>query len=378
MNKRPTARTLLVALALLLAWPAGPPAAHAAIEGDPIDLVIVLDVSGTMRGLIDAARWNIWEIVNDLAEAEPTPRLRVALITYGNQRGSRQTGWVRLETDLTEDLDRVAERLFQLVSRGADEMVGRALETALENISWSNSEHALRLLFIAGNESADQDLDVDFRWMSAAAIDKGIFVGAIYCGLPGQPEAATWKEMAELAGGRFAAIDHRAGAALLETPVDRELAELGELLNGTFIPVGKEGMEQKRSRARQDKNARNLGLAVAATRAQTKGSPFYSSQSDLVSLFERGELQQAPVGERQLPRPLRKMSEEERTAFLEDMQTARQEIRARIDMLAEERRRFLAAHRTEGEGDGPLLFDQVLRSTIREQAAELGYSFPER
>ena len=37
-----------------------------------------------MSGLINAARQNIWAIVNDLALAKPTPKLRIALLTFGN------------------------------------------------------------------------------------------------------------------------------------------------------------------------------------------------------------------------------------------------------------------------------------------------------
>ena len=378
MHNRSSVRATLVALCFLVAWPAGSRPVEAAIEGDPIDLVIVLDVSGTMRGLIDATRLNLWEIVNDLAEAEPTPHLRVALITYGNQLGSRRTGWVRVATDLTDDLDLVAEQLFQLKSRGADEMVGRALRTALEKIDWSASEHALKLLFIAGNESADQDPEVRFRWMSEAARDAGIFVSAVFCGTPDDQEAATWKEMAELSEGRFATIEHRAAAPLMATPFDQELAEFGDLLNGTFVPVGKKGAEQRKARARQDKNARKLGLPVAATRAQTKGSPFYASSADLVSLYESGGLQRFPVAKRDLPKPLRRMTDEDRLVFLQDMQSLRQEIRERIQDLSGARRQFLAEQRAEQETDDARSFDRVVRRTIRDKAEEIGYSFPDR
>ena len=40
----------------------------------PKDVVFVVDTSGSMQGLIDAARARIWDVVNDLATATPTPR----------------------------------------------------------------------------------------------------------------------------------------------------------------------------------------------------------------------------------------------------------------------------------------------------------------
>ncbi|MHC4652135.1 MAG: hypothetical protein ACYTES_14940 [Planctomycetota bacterium] len=45
-------------------------------EPRTVDLAICLDTSGSMSGLINAARQKLWAIVNELALAEPTPKLR--------------------------------------------------------------------------------------------------------------------------------------------------------------------------------------------------------------------------------------------------------------------------------------------------------------
>ena len=66
-----------------------------------IDVAIALDSSGSMQPLIDTARTKLWEIVNDLTLLEPTPVLRVALLSYGTERNDWQDGWVKIETDLT-------------------------------------------------------------------------------------------------------------------------------------------------------------------------------------------------------------------------------------------------------------------------------------
>ena len=56
--------------------PAASPASDkpaAPAEGKAIDLVICLDVSGSMDGLIDSAKIRLWDIVNELARIKPTP-----------------------------------------------------------------------------------------------------------------------------------------------------------------------------------------------------------------------------------------------------------------------------------------------------------------
>src|SRR5215467_1415802 len=60
-----------------------------------VDLVIALDISGSMEGLIDSARQKLWDTVNLLASARPQPILRVGLLTYGNDYYRPETGWVK-------------------------------------------------------------------------------------------------------------------------------------------------------------------------------------------------------------------------------------------------------------------------------------------
>src|SRR5256885_14895878 len=113
-------RILLCGLALpLAAVPVRadqPPAAPQATK--PIDVVICLDVSNSMDGLIASAKQKLWDIVNDLARAQPTPDLRVALYSYGHNGYDRAVGWVRKDLDLTTDLDEVYRKLNGLTTNG--------------------------------------------------------------------------------------------------------------------------------------------------------------------------------------------------------------------------------------------------------------------
>src|SRR6476660_6836209 len=84
----------LLAAALLVSGPAwlfsqsgdknDRPAAGPTEKRADIDLALCLDTSNSMDGLIDAAKQKLWDLVNTLARARPTPNLRVALYSYGN------------------------------------------------------------------------------------------------------------------------------------------------------------------------------------------------------------------------------------------------------------------------------------------------------
>ena len=168
-------RLLLVTLLML-----APAMAEKTAAPRTIDLAICLDTSGSMQGLIDSARSKIWAIVNDLALAKPAPRLRVALLSYGNDGHDAAAGWVKVHTKFTEDLDQISQTLFQFGTHGGTELVGRVLQASLRELDWQPGTDSLKLIVVAGNESADQDRKVDYREMCKKAIARGIMVNAIY------------------------------------------------------------------------------------------------------------------------------------------------------------------------------------------------------
>ena len=47
-----------------------------------VDVVFVLDTTGSMSGLIETAKEKIWSIASTMASAQPTPEIRIGLIGY--------------------------------------------------------------------------------------------------------------------------------------------------------------------------------------------------------------------------------------------------------------------------------------------------------
>jgi hypothetical protein len=105
-------------------------------EGAPVDVVIALDVSGSMSGLIESAKQRLWDIVNEIAQAQPAPDLRLAIVTYGNPSYGAQTGFVRIDQAFTRDLDSVMKTLFSFGTNGGDEFVARAVHSSVHELDW--------------------------------------------------------------------------------------------------------------------------------------------------------------------------------------------------------------------------------------------------
>ncbi|MHC4202038.1 MAG: VWA domain-containing protein, partial [Planctomycetota bacterium] len=220
-----------------------------------IDLAICLDTSGSMSGLINSARGKLWQIVSELASAKPSPHLRVALLTYGTPSYGSASGWVRVNLDLTDDLDRVYQELFALRTKGGTEYVARVTRRAVDSLSWDRATDTYRVIFVAGNESAYQDPEFRNEDVCRSAITRDIVVNAIYCGGAGHSDADGYRRTAQLAEGRYASIDQNRGTVTVSTPYDDDLTRLGAELNTTYVAYGSRGRKAAENQREQDSNA---------------------------------------------------------------------------------------------------------------------------
>jgi len=353
------------------------PVATTACERRPIDLVICLDTSGSMEALIDSARARLWDIVTSLSSARPMPELRVGLLTYGSpSRSTAAHGWVVRQTDLSSDLDSVYAKMMRFSTDGGDEFVGWALHDALTYMNWSHDPRALKLVFVAGNESADQAKDVfDFRREAALARQRGIFVNAIYAGNRDVGVQERWAEVASCGGGSYTAIDMQCGTVQIETPQDKILIELNMKLNATYVPYGAEGHVGAARQAEQDLSAAGVGPASAASRVAAKGSALYQNTGwDLVDAVARGDKKVEEMKEAELPAPMQALPPSERAQFLKRKQSERAVLQKQIAEVSSERERILKDARVRASG-GKVALDDDMVGAIREQAKQQGFRF---
>ena len=358
------------------------PTAPAADKARPVDVVLCLDTSNSMDGLIDSAKRKLWAIVNDLARIEPAPVLRVALYSYGNNNYPQAKGWVRKDLDLTGDLDAVYKQLFALSTRGGNEFVARVSRDALVELKWADGKDALRLLFVCGNEPANQDKEVTLDAVAADAKAKGVIVNTIYCGSPAHPEANGWKQFAASAGGKYANIDQdRARTeAVIKTPFDDEIQKLGVKINDTYCWYGQRGAEAKANQQAQDGNATRAAGGAALKRSVTKAGQLYkNAECDLIDRMETDkEFDVKKIKEEDLPEELKKLKPEEREPYLKKKAEERAQIRTKVAELNKERARYIEEERKkQPKTKADQAFDEALRAMLKEQAAAKGMTVKE-
>lgn len=370
MKTAGTTRTALTAVATLLLTVT----TSVAQETRPVDVVVMLDTSGSMENLLDATRARVWDVVNELGRLKPTPELRVGLISFGTDKTTEEQGFIIRHLDLTDDLDEVYAELMGLTVGGETELVGRALNEALDGMSWSPEYGALRVVFIAGNESADQGVeDADFRIAARAARDRGIIVNALYAGSRDQAVVEQWPEVARAGGGTFSAIDPSTGSIQIAAPQDALLLELNARLNTTYVPYGEKGQDGLANQVAQDSNASRLGVQSCSSRIVAKGGALYNNASwDLVdkTLEEGFDWDSIPLSD--LPEEMRSMTVEARVEYIEAKRGQRESIQREIQAASAEREEFVKQAMIERIGEAGL--GEAMRKAIREQAMAKGFT----
>lgn len=362
-------KAVLISLALLLAT------AGLAIGEERIQLAILLDTSNSMDGLIGQAKSQLWKVVNELARARrngKTPVLEVALFEYGNDGLAGSEGYLRMVSDLTTDLDKISEELFQLTTDGGSEYCGLVIDRAAEKLSWSRAKDVLKVIYIAGNEPFTQG-PVPYAASCARAIKKGIVVNTIFCGGFDEGVATFWKDGADRADGRYMSIDQDEVVVSIDTPFDKDIVSLGNELNRTYVGYGSKGEAAKGRQEVQDANAASMGQEATVQRSVAKAQGAYSNSGwDLVDAVTNRQVSLGALKDEELPPEMRKMTLGQKEQYVQELTKRRTELQAKINTANEKRRAFLAAA-TKNTAEKSTL-DVAILSSVREQAEKLGFS----
>ncbi|WP_421801137.1 vWA domain-containing protein [Flagellimonas sp.] len=340
-----------------------------------VKIALLLDTSNSMDGLINQAKAQLWDIVNEFTHAKcgtnVRPSLQIALYEYGNDNLSSQEGYIRQVLGFSNDLDEISEKLFSLTTNGGEEYCGQVIHTSLKQLDWGKNADDLKMIFIAGNEPFTQG-KLNYKDAAINAQEKDVIVNTIFCGNYEQGISTMWKNGAKLTGGEYMAIDHNRQVVHISTPYDDIIIQLNSKLNNTYISYGSIGRQKKELQSMQDANAAELEEVVAVKRAVSKSSRLYkNSQWDLVDAAEDDESIISELKEKELPEELQGKSKSEIKAYINEKKTERQEIQKKIQELNAKREVYIAEHKKEEIGE----LENAMLSAIKAQASKKNYTW---
>ncbi len=341
-----------------------------------MEVVFVLDTTGSMSGMIAGAKQKIWAIANKLKSADPTPEIRFGLVGYRD----RKDAYITKEYALTTNLDDVYTHLYAFAAEGGGdtpESVNEALHKAVRDLQWSTDPEVLRVIFLVGDAPPHMDYQDDVKYQKTCrlASERGILINTLQCGrLDGTEEV--WREIASLTNGTYAAILQDGGSIRISTPYDDEIRRINLRLDTTIILYG--------SKAEQASAAANKSvLASLSPEAMADRSSYFNKseagaitagRGDLVVEVMNGRESVDKLDEKKLAPELQAMAPAERQQLIEKKVEERRTLQSELSALVVKRDAEVAGKLKELEGkDGVLELNafQVLES----QAKDKGYKF---
>lgn len=347
-----------------------------------VEVVFVLDTTGSMGGLIQAAKEKVWSIATTLASGQPAPEIRMGLVAYRD----RGDDYVTRVTDLDTDLDSVYATLMDYEAEGGGdgpESVNAALSAALDGMSWSQDPDVYRVIFLVGDAPPHMDYADEIRYPAivARAQTGGIIVNTIRCGTSPHTEQ-TWRHIAALAQGDYFSVDQAGSAVAISTPYDAELASLSAALDHTRVFFGNDEAREKASakQAATDKLHASASEASRARRAafnaSASGAANQFGELDLLTALAEGRVELDEVDEQALPEPMKPMAPAERHAYVKEQGDRRHELQTRIAELTGRRDTYLAEEAaTLDDVDASL--DYRIFESVRAQAEDKGLRYDE-
>lgn len=340
-----------------------------------VKIALLLDTSNSMDGLINQAKAQLWDIVNEFTYAkcgdDTRPELQIALYEYGNDDLSSKEGYIRQVLDFSSDLDDISERLFSLSTNGGEEYCGTVINTSLKQLNWGKNPDDLKLIFIAGNEPFTQG-KLDYKDAMLQAKEKDVVVNTIFCGSYEQGISTSWKDGAIRTGGEYMAIDHNKEVVHIATPYDDIIIRLNKKLNRTYVAYGRLGASKIVAQEVQDTNALELEEAVAVKRAVSKSSRMYKNSIwDLVDAAEEDEEVYERLDKAQLPEVLKGKSTEEIKQYVQEKKQERIQIQREIQELDQKRKAFMAKEQNQQSGE----LENALLKAIKNQAKRKNYTW---
>ncbi|MBI3410117.1 MAG: VWA domain-containing protein [Planctomycetes bacterium] len=338
-----------------------------------VEVVFCLDTTGSMGGLIDAAKQKIWAISNQITSGTPTPHVKIGLVAFRD----RGDAYITKVFDLTDDLDAVHGNLMNFRAEGGGdipESVNQALNESVTKISWSKDKKTLKMIFLVGDAPPHMDYPDDVKYPDTCklAVKNDIIINTVQCGNDAQCRKY-WQDICRLAEGSYVQIDQKGGPIVtIATPFDKDLAKINEEISKTTLVFGSKEAQMD-AKGKAEVNAK-LAAPAAADRAAFyaragKGGTAY----DLLTNIQKGTVKLESLKKDELPPELQKLTLEEQKAYLKKLEERRKDLSEEAIALDKKRNEFIAKKQTEdAKGRARDSFDNQVLQILQTQANRNG------
>jgi hypothetical protein len=176
-----------------------------------LDVLFLLDATGSMGDEIGSIQQTIDSIAARIAQFEPRPTLRFGLVSYRDRGDAYVTN---LDSNFTSDVSAFRQALLQVHADGGGdtpEDINSGLQVAIQQMGWS--EDAVRLVFLVADAPAHLDYGQEFDYTSATreAVRKGIKIYPIGASNTDDQAEYQFRQMAQQTLASFIFLTYQPG-----------------------------------------------------------------------------------------------------------------------------------------------------------------------
>ena len=344
-----------------------------------MEIVFVLDTTGSMGPMIEGAKKKIWSIANKLKSAQPTPEIRFGLVGYRDRRDT----YVTQTFGLSASLDDVYGHLSAFKAEGGGdepESVNEALARSLSDIAWNPDPQVLRAVFLIGDAPPHMDYPDDIKWEQSCreAKKRDILINTLQCWSSPETERV-WREIARLAGGAYTSILRGGSTTAIDTRFDGDIVGIARAMSGTVVLYGAPDQRAGADRNRSLLEAMSVEGIADRSSFLSKGDfgAVITGTGDLVVELLAGRITLAKIDPQFLDPKLANLPPAERDARIMQLVERRRKLQTGLQNLLDQREAAVAERMKSATDTGDLV-ELSPFEVIQDQAESRGYSFKKK
>jgi hypothetical protein len=196
----------------------------------PVDVLFLLDVTGSMGDEIDRLKQTIDQVAAQLSALPQHPDLRLGMTLYRDEGDT----FVTRTFDFTGDVAAFRDALSDVVADGGGdtpEAVEEALSAALAEPSWRDPATTVQTIFLVGDAAPHTERQLDEPWTASVveAARRGITIDSIAASNTDDAAEHAFRGIAEATAGKFVFMSYGAAGAAVGTNTDITKADYEEM-----------------------------------------------------------------------------------------------------------------------------------------------------
>ena len=350
------------------------PADSNLLKKPKMQVVFALDATGSMSGLIKAAKEKIWSIVSSLTQTQTMPDIEVGLVFYRD----RGDAFVTKRIPLSDSMDMVYAELMKMNAAGggdSPESVNQGLNEAVELFNWDKDTSTYKAVFLVGDFEPHMNYknDVPYYVTCGIAKSKDIVLNTILMGT--NPVAAkVWQEIARCNEGAYVNVNMNANDITVSTPYDSVIAVINDQLDDLQYYYGSKTSKavSYSYKAKGKSNAMGSSATVKAQRAEynalAKTKKAGTKQNELLSDLASKNVQLDSLKKEELPDEFKNMSKDSIAIIVKQKTQLRDSLQKELVTAVNKRNAYIdteLSKRSAAEVEGS--FNNVIFLNIKKQ-----------